>query len=586
MKTLRNFIVFVSLICSQLIWSQITFQANVNRDSTPLNDVIQVEFAMNGDGDNFQPPRFDGFNVVGGPGQSVSQTWINGKKSMSKSYTYLLQPKKKGKLTIGSATVQIDDQVYKTQPVSITVTDAVDKPDPRQRVNESQQKALEGIHLVAELSKNNPYINEPITISYKLYFNVNIAGFRAKEIPTYDKFWTYSVELPQRPDVKIGKFRGQDYNYIILKQEVLMPQEAGKLAIKPLSLIISAEVPTGRRDFFGYPEYGYAEKEYLTNKIIVNVQDTPDKGRPESYSGGVGQFTFKATPSTTSLKAGEPLTLTVQVAGKGNLNLVNIPVPVAHSALEVYDPEYSETLTPGITGLQGKRTNKYTIIPQYKGEYAIDPMEFSYYDLASKTYKTIATDTIKINVLDGPVLPTNKETKGTDSMSDSELFQKIKATATVQTNSSTNYWNTTLFYILLCIPFVCIPLFIVVINQKRRLAGDITGNRLKRNNKLVRKYLGDAKKNLTNKGLFYEALERCLHNFLKAKLSIETTEMSNENIEEILLQRNISSDTVEAFMNLKNACEWARYTPTEQVEITKDYDNAIQIISQLEKQFK
>lgn len=586
MKLLRNFIVFVFLTCSQFTWSQITFQANVNKETMPLNDVIQVEFTMNGDGDNFQPPRFEGFAVVGGPGQSVSQSWINGKRSMSKSYSYILQPRRKGTLTIGAAVVQIDDQTYKTQPITITVTDAVDRPDPRQQTNQAQSKALEAIHLVSELSKKSPMINEPITLTYKLYFNVNISGYRAQNVPTYDKFWTSSVDLSRQPEVKQGKYQGKDYNYVIIKQEVLMPQEAGNLTISQLSLLIQAEVPTGRRDFFGFPEYGYVEKEYSTNKIIVNVQDVPLQGRPENYSGGVGEFTFDVKPSMTEIKAGEPLTLTVSVAGKGNLNLVTIPTPVAHSALEIYDPEYSEKLNPGVSGLTGKRTNKYTIIPQYQGVYNIDPMEFSYYDLASKSYKTIATDTIKINVLDGPLLPTNKDTAGTDTAEESELFQKIKPIARVKQQEQTRYWNSVLFYVLTLLPLIAIPMFVVAINQKRKMAGDVTGNRLKRNNKLARKYLGEAKKNLANKELFYESLERCLHNFLKAKLSIETTEMSNENIEELLVNRAISVETIESFMKLKNACEYARYTPTEQVEIHNDYDNAIQVISELEKQFK
>ncbi|MDR0228258.1 MAG: BatD family protein [Flavobacteriaceae bacterium] len=586
MKTLRNFIVFICLICSQMIWAQISFQASVNKESIPLNDVIQIEFSLNADGDNFQPPRFDGFVIVGGPGQSVSQTWINGKRSMSKAFTYILQPKKKGKFTIGSATITIEDQVYRTQPVTITVTDAINRPDPRQRVNEAQQNALDRIHLVAELSKNNPYLNEPVTLTYKLYFNVGISGYRGKSFPTYDKFWTYSIEQPQQPQIKQGKYRGQDYHYVVIKQEVLMPQETGQLIIKPLSLIIQAEVPTGRRDFFGYPEYGYMENEYSTNKLAVNVRELPEQGRPTDFNGGVGQFTFQAVPSKKEVKAGEPITLTVSVAGKGNLNLATLPTPVAHSALEVYDPEYSEQLNPGMFGLQGKRTNKYTIIPQYKGTYAIEPMSFSYFDLESKTYKTIQTDTIKINVLDGPMLPTNKETKGTDTISNSEVFQKNAKKATVVEAYNSTYWKSTLFYVLSILPFIGIPLFVLVINQKRKLAGDVTGNRLRQNNKLARKFLSNAKKNLHDKALFYEALERCLHNFLKAKLNIETSEMSNENIEEILGQRNITEEAIGSFMSLKNACEWARYTPTEQVEMNKDYETAIQVISQLEKQFK
>ena len=166
------------------------------------------------------------------------------------------------------------------------------------------------------------------------------------------------------------------------------------------------------------------------------------------------------------------------------------------------------------------------------------------------------------------------------------MFQPNKATPTVVEASTSTYWDTTLFYALTVLPFAAIPLFLLVVILRRRYASDTDGIRLRNNNRLARKYLGEAKKNINNKELFYEALERCLHNFLKAKLDMVTSEMSNENITEILTDRNITEDAIKNFMDIKNACEWARYAPTDQVNINKDYDNAITVISELEKQFK
>jgi len=449
-----------------------------------------------------------------------------------------------------------------------------------------QQGSLDKVHLVAEVSKTKPFVNEPISIVYKLYFNAAVGGYRGNQIPTYDKFWTYNIEMPQRPELKQGKYKGEMYNYIVLKQDIIMAQEVGKQVIKPLSLTVQVEVPTGRRDFFGFPEYGLVEKEFSTQTITIDAQELPQKDRPTNFSGGVGDFSFKVTPSTTELKAGEPLYLTVSVSGKGNLNLVTIPTPVAHSALEVYDPQYSEKLNPTAFGLQGNRANKYTIIPQYKGEYNIDPMEFSYFDLASKQYKTITTDTLKIHVLDGPMLPTNKEVTSADHVDDQELFQKNKKTLTFIESKQPIYWNTSLFYFLLLAPLVIMPLFVLATRLREAKANDVERNRVKRNNRLAKKYLSEAKKHMNNKALFYEALERCLHNFLKAKLKMETSEMSNDNITEILQAKSITPAAIDSFMNLKNACEWARYTPTDQVDIVKDYETAIDVIDQLEKQFK
>ncbi|MBB1139471.1 BatD family protein [Myroides sp. WP-1] len=586
MRSLYLHIVFFCILFTQPLLAQVSFEASVNKEQVPLNDVIQIEFTMNSDGDNFSPPSFEAFTVVGGPSSSVSYSWINGRKSFKKSYSFLLQPKRKGKFTIGKASIQIEGETLTTNPITITVTDAVERQDPRQRMNQMQQGSLDKVHLVAEVSKTKPFINEPISIVYKLYFNANVGGYRGNEIPTYDKFWTYNIEMPQRPELKQGKYKGELYNYVVLKQDIIMAQEVGKQIIKPLSLTVQVEVPTGRRDFFGFPEYGLVEKEYSSQSITIDAQDLPQKDRPADFSGGVGEFAFKVTPSKQELKAGESLNLTVSVSGKGNLNLVTLPTPVAHSALEVYDPQYSEKLTPTASGLQGNRTNKYTIIPQYKGEYNIDPMEFSYFDLASKQYKTIKTDTIKINVLDGPTLPTNKEVAGVDSPDDQDFFQKNKAKLTFVEHQKSSYWKTSLFYFLLFAPILAMPLFVLISRAKAARANDVEGNRLRRNNRLAKKYLSEAKKQMNDKALFYEALERCLHNFLKAKLQMETSEMSNDNITEILQEKAITPEAIQSFMSLKNACEWARYTPTEQVNIAKDYETAIDVIDQLEKQFK
>ena len=75
-----------------------------------------------------------------------------------------------------------------------------------------------------------------------------------------------------------------------------------------------------------------------------------------------------------------------------------------------------------------------------------------------------------------------------------------------------------------------------------------------------------------------------MHNFLKAKLSIETSEMSKDIITEILLTRNADAQTVKEFIALTESCELARYAPSTSVMIQQDYYKAVAIISSLEKQ--
>ncbi|MEC4113224.1 BatD family protein [Myroides pelagicus] len=594
MKSLLKYILLLCLfIGSQHTWAQYTFEAKVSRESVPLNESVRIDFTMNGDGDNFSPPSFNGLKIVGGPNQSVSQSWIQGKRTFSKTYSYFLQSTKKGKIILGTASIEIEGKTYKTSPIAITFTDAVQKqPQQSQQrgLNSIQQQSLEHIHLVTEVSNTNPYINEPINVSYKIYFRDGLSGYAGKKIPKYESFWVHNISQPAQPVLKKGKYKGEEYNYIEIKRDVIMAQESGSFTIDPLVLDVQAQVYTGRRDFWGFPEVGHIEKEIGTNKVTINSKALPEKGKPQNFSGGVGKLQFKAIPSKTETKAGDAITLKVQISGQGNLDLISIPTPEAQSALELYDPVYSEKTIPGVNGLQGHRTNEYTIIPQYKGDYYIRPMEFSYFDLASKSYKTIITDSIKIAVLEGPTLPTNKEAQevqGTDNTEESELFQPIEEKATFINNLDTNsYWLSNTHIALTLLPLIAIPCFVVFIHKKRELDGDIESIRSRKNNRLARKYLIDAKKCILDKDRFYEALERCLHNFLKAKLKIETTEMSNETIQELLHANQVSEELSASFLSLKNACEWARYTPSDQVDQNKDYNTAVQVISQLEKQLK
>ena len=204
---------------------------------------------MNIDGDNFNQPSFDGFRIIAGPSQQVSQSWVNGRSSFEKVYSYFLLPNQKGTLVIKQAAIEYNGQIYKTSPIKINVTAATEQPrDP----NDTQVSADDNIYLVADISKTNPYINEPITVVYKLYFsyNIGITNWRELNKPKYNDFWSQNIDIKQLV-AEEGMFKGEKYRYVVLRKTVLYPQKSGKLAIEPLSLDIDVQLPTNRRDMFG-----------------------------------------------------------------------------------------------------------------------------------------------------------------------------------------------------------------------------------------------------------------------------------------------------------------------------------------------
>lgn len=585
---MKKIIVAIVLIACNSLLAQVQFEAKVSKTTLGLNERLRVDFTMNVDGDNFDQPSFEGFRIIAGPSQQVSQSWVNGKSSFEKIYSYYLLPTQKGNMIIRQAAIEYNGQIYKTSPIKINVTAAVEQPkDP----NDTQVTSDDNIYLVADISKTNPYINEPITVVYKLYFsyNVGITNWRELNKPKYNDFWSQNIDIKQLV-AEEGMFKGEKYRFVVLRKTVLYPQKSGKLVIEPLSLDIDVQLPTNRRDMFGRVIVADGNKRVSAGAKTISVKPLPETGKPEDFSGAVGKFDFRVTPSKTNLKNGESLDLVVSVTGNGNMKLFNLPKPVVPNALEMYDAVHGEQVNTALSGMSGKISDNYTIIPQSKGNYPIKPMQFSYFDLGSGTYKTISSQEIMINVLEGPTasVQTAATTPGIvkNIISSSEQFNYIKLKSNLSSMNEEDFLGSNTFYGLLFLPFLILPLIVLFKRKKEAIEGDVTGNRIKMNNRLAKKYLSEAKKQINNKEPFYVALEKAMHNFLKAKLHIETSEMSKSNIQELLMSRNASPETVIDFIALTENCELARYAQSSSAAIQQDFDKAVMIISDLEKQIK
>jgi hypothetical protein len=576
-------LLFTIFLHTLLAAQDVKFEAKVSKNSLGLNENLQVSFAINQDGDNFSPPDFEGFRLVGGPFQSTSYSWVNGVKSFNRSFTYILQPTKKGTFTIKSASIEFNDEIYKTAPIKISVTDAIQQPkDP----NSPDYKAGEGIHLVAEVSKGNPYVNEPLTVVYKLYFDPRFIVRNVREVanPKYNGFWSQHIDI-KKLEAVAGTYNGQDYAMVVWRKVILYPLEAGNKPLEPLSIHLDVDVPTRKQiGFMETTSYSTTQKTVSAGAKSINVKPLPEKGKPENFTGAVGTFDFSVKASKTQLKAGESLDLVVTASGNGNLKLFQLPKPEFPNAFEVFDPQHKEEVNTPLTGMTGKISDTYTIIPQFKGKYTIKPQTFAYFDLSSNSYKTITSEPIEITVLEGNAVAGSNQNDNKKPVVKNDTFQYIKLTSYLTPINKAPFFGSNLFYGLLVAPFLLLPIIILARKKKEARDADEFGNRVRRNTKLAKKFLADAKKQMGNKVPFYMAMEKALHNFLKAKLHIETSEMSKENIQELLLNKKASEATVAQFISLMNDCEFARYTPSSEVAMQQDYNKAVEVISELEKQ--
>jgi hypothetical protein len=565
----------------------VTFEVNLSKQKLGINERLRVDFTMNKDGDDFVPPDFEGFRVLMGPSQSISSSWINGVRSYSKTYSYTIAPTARGKFTIKQATIVIAGKTYKSLSKEVEVTAAVDKPSDQMT---AEDVADESLHLVAEVSKTNPYLNEAVSVVYKLYVSpqINVTNFRPLDNPTYNNFWSQDMPVTKY-DVQDGTYNGKAYRYVVLKRVVLYPQKSGTLEIEPLSLDVSLQVPTNKRDFFGGRIYAETNKTVSAGQRSLEVKPLPTVGKPDNFTGAVGEFEFSVVTTKTTLNASESLQAKVEIKGQGNLKLFQMPELNLPGSLEVYEPEFEENVRTTLTGTEGKVSNNYTIVPSFRGNYPIPSVAFSYFNPKTGNYTTLNSGEIVINVLQGPNSNATASSGQPSNnkqlvVSAGDAFNFIKLKPNLSPIGSAYFFGSFQFYIGLIIPILLIPIALFLGKKREAIASDVVGNKIKKADKLARKYLSEAKKTLGNKDAFYISLEKALHNYLKSKLKIETSDFSKDRITSLLMEKKVDDATREGFLGLLENCELARYSPFSVVQMTQDYNKASEVISLMDKQ--
>lgn len=579
MKTLiKHISLFALILNSSLIIAQVNFEATLSKNKLGLNERLRIDFVMNKNGDNFTPPNFENFQIIGGPNQSIKTSYLNGEQSFSKTFSYFLKPLKKGKLVIYQATVTIDGQEYKSLPVEVNVTNSVKGANSN---SDNEYFDDDNIELIASVSKSSPYINEPITIVYKLYYKspINVSNANESEAPKYKDFFTQNIKIPQ---LKVNRetYKGQIYNVVDWRKVVLYPQRDGNLEISPLSLNLVLDFPTNKRDFFGNIIYDQASKIITTGSKIITVRKLPDNGKPKNFSGAVGQFEFDIILNKNSLKASESFQAKVKVTGQGNLKLFDLPNLMVPASMELYEPERKENVKTNLSGMSGTIENIYTIVPKYQGKFPIQELEFSYFDPLEKTYKTLKSQKLNIDVFEGPTLSSNSNENIVLTVSES--FKFIKKENNFTRINKEQFSNTSTFYILLSIPLLSLLSFIIFYSlPKRRELNNY--EKIKKVYKQIKINLNNAEKSIGNKDKFYDLVEKAIYNCLKARFSIETNKLNKESIKKQMILDGISVDKIEIILKLVESCERARYSNSSDYEMTNDLNTARKIFDEILK---
>ena len=598
MKHLLLVISFTFLILSPL-QAQVNFVTRVSKNELSTAERLRVSFVLSSNGgnlnqSNFIPPAFDGFHKIMGPSTSQEYSFINGRSSSSFTYSYILQPVKTGTFTIGPASIKVDGKTYQTQPVTIKVVKGEvnqnntvypgASPNAPKNNNITVKDKVDNALLVAELTKTNPYVNEAVGLVYKLYIpqNYGVVNYNETGQPEFKGFWAQDVDKKIAGPFQ-GEVNGKPYIYYILRKKLLFPQHAGKLTVKPLTLQIDLQVPV-YRNFFGMrvPDYEVERVKLTSGKKVLRVKDLPKQNQPIDFSGAVGHFDFKTLIDNNQVKLGEPVNISVQVKGTGNLKLFDLPKLKAPEGLEVYDPKHTEQVQTSFAGNRGLVKDDYIIVPNQAGKFIIPGVRFVYFDPKSGQYVTKTSDDIVLFVTgSGNAVSQNNTTNSVANTTNNNAvdFRFIKEKARFTGKNKVDFYQSKLFYTLIGLAFILALLGFGYYKYVSTKTYDAEFEKRKRNKNLAAKFLKEAKKAIGNKEDFYAKLEKALHNFLKARLHIDTAEMSKDVIRQKLTDKNVSKENVDLLMDLLNRCDMARYAPATTGKMEDDFADAEKLMN-------
>jgi len=544
------------------------------------------------------------FQVLWGPqsGRSMSTQIINGKRTTSSqtTYTYVLRPTGTGKFNIPTATAKVKGKEIRSESKTIEVAAAgaaSSRPQTQQgSASRSQQTGVadEDIFMTLELSRTNVVVGEPITATLKLYQRVNVAGFENVSFPDFNGFWSQEIEAPTNIEFSREVYEGQIYNSALLRKFILIPQQQGAVKINPAEMVCLVNIrvaSAGNSIFDGFfDDYRTIRKRVATKPLTVNVSPLP-AGAPASFGGGVGTFEISAKLSKDTLKTHEAGSLLVTVTGKGNVSLLEAPKVSFPPDMEVYDTKVSDRIDKG--GLNGVRYYEFPFIPRSYGDFVIEPIKYSYYDVNTKRYVTLETPAIPLivergNETDGGgVVISGPSQKDVRTLGSDIRFISTKAPGLASKGAffvgSPSFWIITV--LLFVVAAICWAAF-------RKLAArraDVVGTKTRKATKMALKRLQLAgtflKQNLYT--AFYEELHKALIGFISDKLNMPMAEQSKERMAEALKEKNVNETLVAKFIAILDACEFARYSPDAGHDaMAAHYDEAVEIISSMDSEMK
>ena len=560
---------------------------------------------------DFRVPSFKGFDVLMGPSPSrqSSVQIINGKTTSTRSitYTYILMATAEGSYTLPAASIVADGEQMLSNAVDIKVLPAdkaaasgTGSSQSNGRTGTSRASASSvadsDLFIRATVSKSSVYEQEAFLLTYKIYTLVDLRGFDNVKLPDFKGFHSQEVELPTNRRWSLEHYNGRNYQTTIYRQFVLFPQQAGKLTIEPARFDASVARAMQTIDpfeafFNGGSNYMEIKKPLITPRITIDAKPLP-AGKPEGFSGGVGDFNISATISSNSVKTNDAVTLKLIISGTGNMKLMDTPEVHFPEEFEIYDPKVDNKFRLTNNGLSGNQVIEYLAIPRTEGDYTIPPVQFSYFDCKSQTYKTLSTEAFPLHVEKGSGDATQVVANFVSKEDLKVLNQDIRYIKLGDVSLSPRgrfFLGSLACWLWYVVPALAFVVLFVLYRKQIAANANLAYVRTKKANKMAVKRLKSAGRLLAEgkQNDFYDEVLKALWGYVADKLSISTSSLTKDNVADKLRQHGVDDTLVGDFLSLLDTCEFARFAPGEGTQgMDKVYAAALDVMGKMENSIK
>ncbi len=515
-------------------------------------------------------PDLSAFAVYLGSGTSTSIQIVNGRSSTSLTIQSRFRATQEGTFEIGPVRLRIGGQDVQTDPLTIQVTSKA-ASTARSGPGADGVVAREDLFVTATASAQQVYVNEPVTVEYRIFTRVDIEGYNITQQPDTPGFWVEEIGDPQQGVEQVVR-DGVQYASSVIRRIALFAASSGTKTLEPLTLEAQVRVQRRSRSRFDDPFGsvfggrlfgGLAPVVVGSDPVEIEVLPLP-AGQPASYTGLVGQLEVSATIDRTQAETNDTLTYRLEVTGTGNIRTLPEPVLGFPSDFEVYPPDITERVTPTANGVRGSKTFEYVVVPRASGRTTIPAVAFSYFDLDTGAYAVAASDPIEVTVVGDPVTgPAGRRRTAVELTRQDIRF--IKVAMPTFRPAGRSLVRSVGFWAVLLVPMLALGGVVAIRRHQDRVQGDVAYARGRRANRDAKQRLAAAEslRSPQQHREFHAEVGRALQGFVSDKLNVPDAGLIRDEIRPRLISRGVSPEGADEYLGCLEDCDRQRFAPTE-----------------------